>query len=211
MSNLFSPENPLIRFLHHFFDLMLLNALFIITCIPVFTIGAATSAMYHMTLIMIEGEDPYIAKGYFHSFKENFKQATLLWIPLFLAGLFFAVDLYIIYQVIDPGYSYFQFPVWFFIFIIISLMIYAFPLLGNYQNTTKQVLKNAILLSISNFPTTIFIVVLHLGIMYIASISAKSLVIVGSLALFFGFAGVAYFCSLFLARIFHKCEENEES
>lgn len=210
MSNLFSPENPLIRFLHHFFDLMLLNALFIITCIPFFTIGAATSAMYHMTLIMIEGEDPYIVKGYFHSFKENFKQATLLWIPLFLAGLFFAVDLYIIYQVIDPGYSYFQFPVWFFIFIIISLMIYAFPLLGNYQNTTKQVLKNAILLSISNFPTTIFIVVLHLGIMYVASLSAKSLVVVGSLALFFGFAGVAYFCSLFLARIFHKCEENEE-
>ena len=211
MNNLFNPENPIIRFLHHFFDVMLLNALFIITCIPIFTIGTAITAMYHMTLTMIDGEDPYIVKGYFRSFRENFKQATLLWIPLFLAGLFFAVDLYIIYQVIDPGYSYLQFPVWIFIFIIISLIIYAFPLLGNYQNTTKQILKNAILLSISNFPTTIFIVVLHLGIMYIASASAQSLVIVGSLALFFGFAGVAYFCSLFLAKIFHKCEENEES
>ena len=210
MKNLFHPENPIMRFLSHFYDLIVLNFLFILSCIPVFTIGAAISATYCITFKIIDGEEPYIIKGYIKAFKENFKQATLLWLPLLLGGVFFGADLFIIYFIIDSSYTFLQFPVWIFIFILVSLAIYAFPLLSCYQCDTKQLLKNAVLLSIANFPTTVFIVVLHLCILYIASSSGRSLVIVGSLALFFGCAGIIYFCSLFLLRIFQKCEENAD-
>lgn len=210
MKNLFNPENPLMKFLSHFFDIMVLNFFFIITSLPLFTIGASLSAAYHITLKLTDGEEPYIIKGYFKAFRENFRQATLLWIPLMAAILFFSADLFIIYCIIDKRYEFLQIPVWIFLFIIVSLIIYAFPLLSSYQCTTRQLLKNAVLLSIANFPTTVFIVVLHMGILYIASTSGRNLVIVGSLALFFGFAGIMYFCSLFLLRIFRKCEENAE-
>lgn len=210
MKNLFHPENPAMRFLSHFYDLIVLNFLFIISCIPLFTIGAAISATYSLTFKIIDGEEPYIIKGYSKAFKENFKQATLLWLPLLLAGIFFSADLFIIYFVIDSSYTFLQFPVWIFIFIIISLAIYAFPLLSYYQCGTGQLLKNAVLLSIANFPTTVFIVVLHLGILYIASTSGRNLVIAGSLALFFGCAGMIYFCSLFLLRIFKRCEDSTD-
>lgn len=205
MKNLFHPENPIIKLLSHFYDLMMLNFLFVLSILPVFTTGAALSAAYHITFKLIDGEEPYIIKGYFKAFKENFRQATLLWIPLLFAGIFFGADLFIIYNVIDNRYGFLQIPVWIFIFIIISLVIYAFPLLSAYQCTTKQLLKNAVLLSLANFPTTVFITVLHLGILYIAFSSGRNLVIVGSLALFFGCAGIIYFCSLFLLRIFKKC------
>lgn len=206
MKNLFHPENPITKFLSHFYDLMVLNFFFIITSLPVFTIGASICAAYHITLKLADGEEPYIIKGYFKAFRENFRQATLLWIPLLFAIIFFSADLFIIYNVIDKRYEFLQIPVWIFIFVIVSLIIYAFPLLSSYESSTKQLLKNAILLSLANFPTTIFISVLHIGIMYIASTSARNLVIVGSLALFFGFSGVMYFCSVFLLRIFRKCE-----
>lgn len=210
MKNLFNPENPVIKFLSHFYDLMVLNFFFIITSLPVFTIGASVCAAYHITLKLAEGEDPYIIKTYFKSFRENFKQATLLWIPILFAIAFFSADLFIIYNVIDKSYDFLQFPVWIIIFVIVSLMIYAFPLLSSYECSTKQLLKNAVLLSLANVPTTVFIVVLHLGILYIASTSGRNLVIVGSLALFFGFSALMYFCSLFLLRIFKKCEENTD-
>lgn len=206
MKNLFNPENPLMKFLSHFFDIMVLNIFFIITSLPLFTIGASLSAAYHITLKLVDGEEPYIIKGYLKAFRENFRQATLLWVPLMAAILFFSVDLFIIYRIIDKRYEFLQIPVWIFLFIIVSLVIYAFPLLSSYQCTTKQLLKNAVLLSIANFPTTVFIAVLHIGILYIASTSGRNLVIVGSLALFFGFAGIMYFCSLFLLRIFRKCD-----
>lgn len=210
MKNLFNPENPVIKFLSHFYDLMVLNFFFIITSLPVFTIGASVCAAYHITLKLAEGEDPYIIKTYFKSFRENFKQATLLWIPILFAIAFFSADLFIIYNVIDKSYDFLQFPVWIIIFVIVSLIIYAFPLLSSYECSTKQLLKNAVLLSLANVPTTVFIVVLHLGILYIASTSGRNLVIVGSLALFFGFSALMYFCSLFLLRIFKKCEENTD-
>lgn len=210
MKNLFNPENPVIKFLSHFYDLMVLNFFFIITSLPVFTIGASVCAAYHITLKLVEGEDPYIIKTYFKSFRENFKQATLLWIPILFAIAFFSADLFIIYNVIDKKYDFLQFPVWIIIFVIVSLMIYAFPLLSSYECSTKQLLKNAVLLSLANVPTTVFIVVLHLGVLYIASTSGRNLVIVGSLALFFGFSAFMYFCSLFLLRIFKKCEENTD-
>lgn len=210
MKNLFHPENPIMKFLSHFYDLIVLNFLFILSCIPVFTIGAAISATYCITFKIIGNEEPYIIKEYIKSFQKNFRQATLLWLPLLLGSIFFGADLFIIYFIIDSSYMLLQFPVWIFIFILISLAIYAFPLLSYYQCNTKQLLKNAVLLSIANFPTTIFIVVLHLSILYIASSSGRNLIIVGSLVLFFGCAGIIYFSSLFLLRIFQKCEENTE-
>lgn len=210
MKNLFHPENSLMKFLSHFFDLMVLNFFFIITSLPVFTIGASLSAAYHITLKLVNGEEPYVIKGYLKAFRENFKQATLIWIPLLAAILFFSTDLFIIYHVIDKRYEFLQVPVWIFMFVIVSLAIYAFPLLSSYRCATKQLLKNAVLLSLANFPTTVFIAVIHIGILYVASTSGRNLVIVGSLALFFGFAGVMYFCSLFLLRIFRKCEENAD-
>lgn len=210
MKNPFNPENPITKFLSHFYDLMVLNFFFIITSLPIFTIGASICAAYHITMKLVDGEDPYIIKGYFKAFRENFKQATLLWVPLLFAIIFFSADLYIIYNVIDKRYEFLQFPVWILIFVIVSLIIYSFPLLSSYECSTKQLLKNAVLLSLANFPTTIFIVVLHLAILYIASTSGRNLVIVGSLELFFGFAAFMYFCSLFLLRIFRKCEENTD-
>lgn len=211
MSNFFHPDNAVMRFLSNFCDLIMLNILFILTSIPIFTIGCAISSMYNITLKMIAGENPYIIKGYFKAFRLNFKQATAIWIPMGLASTFLLSEIYIIYNVIDPKYNFFQYPILILLYVIISILIYAFPMLSTYNNTTKSILKNSVLLSLGNIPTSIFIVVLHLGIGYFAISSNNNLVLVFSLLLFFGFAGIAYFCSLFLARIFEKCQVESTS
>lgn len=209
MNQIFNPDNPVMRFLSKFCDLMLLNILFLLTSVPIFTIGASTAAMYKITLQIVTNDDPYIIKGYFKAFRENFKQATLIWIPILFVLIFFAVDLYVVYNIIDPSYSYLQFPIWIIMFVILSIIIYAFPLIGRYETTSKHILKNSVLLSVANMPVTIMIIAIHVGIAYLASLSAKALIITISILLFFGFSAIAFFNSLFLIRIFFKCNPEE--
>ncbi len=211
MRHFFQPENPVMRLLSKAFDLMVLNILFLLSCIPVITTGAAISALYYMVLKMHKDEEPYIIKGYFRSMKDNFRQATLLWLPLLFAFFFFGTDLYIIYRVIDPSYNWLQIPVWIIIFVLVSILIYAFPMLSSFESSTKQILKNSVLLSLGNIPTTIFIVVTQILIIYLCLISNELLVLIGSVALFMGCALMAYFNGFFLERIFSRCMENENN
>ena len=87
MSNFFNMDNGLFRALGKLADLMLLNILFLVCSLPIFTIGASFTAMYYVTLKLAENEEGYIARGFLKSFKQNFKQATIIWLILLFFGI----------------------------------------------------------------------------------------------------------------------------
>ena len=64
MNRLFNIDNPVMQFLSKMFDLVVLNLIFILSCIPIITIGASISALYYVCLKMLRGEDPYICLLY---------------------------------------------------------------------------------------------------------------------------------------------------
>ncbi|MCR5747752.1 MAG: YesL family protein, partial [Lachnospiraceae bacterium] len=110
------------------FDLILLNICFVISCIPLLTIGAAMTAMYSVTLKMADGEWGYVVKHYTDSFLKNLKQATLLWLILVFIGGFFAADVYVLYFVLPEQYLLLQIVIWVLVFFCISAIIYVFPM-----------------------------------------------------------------------------------
>ena len=71
MSRFFNPDNPIMEFIAKIFDLILLNLIFIFSCVPIITIGASTSALSYVTLKMVRGEDPYIWQNFWKSFRQN--------------------------------------------------------------------------------------------------------------------------------------------
>ena len=77
MSNLFNPENKFFVFMGRVADLMILNFVCMICCIPIVTAGPAITAMYYTTLKMARNEETYILKGFFHSFRQNLKQGII--------------------------------------------------------------------------------------------------------------------------------------
>ena len=79
---IFDLDSPLMQFLNKMADLLWLNILTFICCIPIVTIGASLTAMHYMALKMVRNEECYITRGFFKSFKENFRQATLIWLLL---------------------------------------------------------------------------------------------------------------------------------
>ena len=96
MNRLFNIDNPIMQFISKIFDLVLLNLLFILFSIPVITAGASLSALYYVSLKILRGVDPYIWQNFFKAFRQNFKQATLVWILLLLAAVLLGMDFYII-------------------------------------------------------------------------------------------------------------------
>lgn len=87
LSGFFNYDNPVWRFIGKFGDLIILNVLWFVCSIPIFTIGASTTAVYYVTLKLARNDDGYTIRSFFKSFKENFKQATIIWLIMLAVGL----------------------------------------------------------------------------------------------------------------------------
>lgn len=87
MGRIFDMDSPVMRFLGRLADLMILNLVTLLCCLPVVTIGASLTAMHYVLLKMVRNEESYIVRSFFKSFKENFKQATVIWLIILLLSL----------------------------------------------------------------------------------------------------------------------------
>lgn len=193
-------------------DMVIINILFIICCIPVFTIGTAITALYSVTLKMAQNKEGYIVKSYFKAFKENFKQSTLIWIILLAILSVPCLDLYISSHIWSgTAQTLFTGLMTFTIVLVLFVMQYAFALQCTFENTIKNTMKNALLMSLAHLPWTFLITILNLS----------PIVIVMVLPQFFGaeifamwvlwFSVVAYINSFMFNRIFKKyIPEKEE-
>ncbi len=159
MGRFFSLDSPVMNFLGRVADLVWLNILYIICCIPIVTIGASTSALYYVTMKMVADEEGYITKSFFKSFKENFKQATVIWLIILLAGTIFFMD----FRILNAMEGTLDKVVYVLIcavaILFLFMTIYIFPLLAKFENTIKNSMKNAFLISIRHFPYTILLVI----------------------------------------------------
>ncbi len=204
MNDFFNPDKPFNRYLAKFFDLILLNIIFLISCIPVFTIGASITALYSITFKMLKDEDSDLLRRYIKAFKMNIKQATILWIPILFIFIFFLADLYIIYGLINPSYRILQYPVWFIIIILHCIAMYIFPLLSYFNSNNKLLIKNAVFMSIGHFPTTLIFLIVHVVIFSMCISIPNFIIIIFSFALFFGFSSLTYAYSFLFQNIFKK-------
>ena len=97
MNSIFSYESKLVQMLLKLADLMILNLLYVACCLPVITIGAATSAMYSIcTKLADKNQDVYVISGFFKAFASNFRQATLIWLIFLGIGAFLLFDLFLV-------------------------------------------------------------------------------------------------------------------
>jgi len=160
MSRFFDLDSPLMSGLNKMADLMILNILTIVMCIPVVTAGASITAMHYVCLKLVRNEETYIIKQFFKSFKENFVQSTAIW----FIKLALAVILYIDYRIAITSES--DLP---FIFVVglfavtvlaFALGLHAFALQAKFVNKVFVTIKNSVLVGLLIFPKTILMVLI---------------------------------------------------
>ncbi len=157
---LFDLESPLMQVLNKVADLMWLNVLTLICCIPIVTIGPSMTAMHYVALKMARNEECYIARDFFKSFKLNFKQATGIWLIMFFIILVLAGDFLIMKNMEMKFGSVIRV-----ILIVIALLflftsMFVFPVLAKFENTVMRTIKNAFFIGIMQFPKTILMMIL---------------------------------------------------
>ena len=150
MGKLFSPDSPAIKFLWKMADLIALNLIWIICCIPVVTIGPSTAAMYCVARDIAKGEWPGILKTFFKAFKENFKQSLLVFLILLIPIGLIAVYLFFAASGALDHSAWMKMLCYLGALIIGFIWTYAFPLLSYFDNTLGNTLKNAVLLPLAN-------------------------------------------------------------
>lgn len=206
MKGILNPNNPFFRFMNKVADLIILNLLCIICCLPIITIGPSITAMFYVALKLVRGEESYIIKGFFHSFRDNLKQGILIHIIMMIAAVIIFIDMYFCWQIQSSialcKYLFGLFSALAVIYLMI--FIYIYPLLARFSNTTKNMFLNALLMSIRHLPQTLIIMVLTVApfiLMFTHSIILEWGMMIYALL---GFSGMACISSFFFVRIFDK-------
>ncbi|MBR3246772.1 MAG: DUF624 domain-containing protein [Clostridiales bacterium] len=200
-SSFFNPKSAGTRFLTNICNLIIVNLIFMISCIPVFTIGASITALYRITIAILAGDNPAVLRDYWKCFKDNFLKATGLQFLYLALTAFFVFELYMIRIMLDEQFQWTSFIAYFFLVAIAASSFYAFPLLAWFDETFKQLLKNSVLIAVSNLPVTIMYIAISAGLAFLLY---QFTTITMSIMIFMGFSVLALFYSLFLKKIFEK-------
>ena len=154
MKGLFHTDSTLYRILSFIADLVMLNLLALICSIPIVTIGAVSTALIYSTEKLGKG-DGALVTSFFHSFKQNFRQSTLLWVLLLLCAA--AIGFCIVFCRLLGNV-----PI--LIVAIVALVIWGavsswvFPLAAKFYFPTKSAFRNAALCAIAYWPVSLVMI-----------------------------------------------------
>ena len=150
-----------------------LNLLWFVCSLPIVTIGASTTALYYCCLKIVRDQDNHIGAMFFRAFRNNFKQATVLWLILLGVGLFLGADGYIVYHLRQSSLG----PagvLWTLVLAVliaaavvyVIVLLHVFPLLASVSNTNAAMLKNAFLIGTHYLFATILVFAVHFAMFF---------------------------------------------
>lgn len=150
MERFFNIDNPVWRFIGNIADMFLLSLFWYLCCLPVFTIGAGSTAMYYVTLKLTSNQEGYTIAGFWRSFRMNLRQSTIIWLIFLGIALILGADIY--WSLFSPSSMSMLFLPAFGILILLYLLnlFFIFPLLARCDNTTKALLKMNFVMSLRN-------------------------------------------------------------
>ena len=198
MGNLFNMDNAFFRFMGKLFDVVALNLVFIIVCIPIVTIGPAISALYYASVKSIRRDRSYPIKEFFKAFKRDFKQSFIVGLILVLAAVIIYVDIRFVVDYIKNDFTAMRY-VYLVIGLVISFIsVYIFPLISRFSLKISGLFRLSFYLAIRHLLTTIVSIILLFGGFVLVYISA-------GLALLFVPVLVNLLISIMMEKVLVKC------
>lgn len=198
MARIFDLDNPFFSAVSKILSVIGLNFLWLALCVPVVTAGASCTAFYYTIQKNIKNSRGYMFSDFMKSFKENFKQATGIWMILLAVLTLFLLDLAAVKTLIHMG----RIPEgtqYFFYILMILIGVYAvwtFACLARFENTVRQTMKNAALLMISSLPVSLAVFALAAGAALIIWLMPVAVLVMPATAL--------WLASVLLEKVFRK-------
>lgn len=193
------------------FDLILLNILWLLCSVPFITIGASTTALYSVMLKIAANEEGYIIRGFWTAFKKNFKQSTLVWLILLTVGAVLGMDIMIISGklqgvLLNAGLLLIG------IVSVIYLieLAFVFPIIAKFENSTLNIMKNAVLIPLTRLPFMLPILILTAACLILTFINQTTIMAGAVIWSVIGAALLAFANSFLIREMFKPFVRNEE-
>lgn len=202
MKERFHLNSPIIQFFSSLTDLVVLNVLWLICCLPIFTAGAATAALYQTTFAHLTKTDDAVVKPFFCAFRSNFKQATLCFLPL---AAFLILLVFEVFYLITHGQGI---AILFLLFLVIFLacgcMTHIFPLISRFQMNGKALIRTSFSLTLLHIPVTLAVIILFILPVVLLIFNPSLFIRLGILWAAVWYSLIAYFFGMYLLWIWKK-------
>ena len=201
MRSLFDPESPILQFITKIVYSVWLNILWFVCCIPVVTIGPATTALFYACQKMARDEEGYITRSFFHSFRENLKQGIVIGMIMTVSGAVLIFDGFVLARLYKTSPFWAILTAVFIVACIAWLIIFmwVFPLLAHFDNTTAAMFRNAIMLGMRFLVCTALMAAVYI-------VMALLIIHVMTPLIIFGMGTCAFINSILLKNILIQLE-----
>lgn len=201
-----TPDSKFVILCNRLLALVRINFLWLVCCLPVFTIGAATTAML-TCLYAFREEADCGGKVFFRAFRAAFPKATVLWLLI----LFFAAMLVLDYTLI----AYMDFPgrmavIVLIFFLALALVLFSgliFPLLSQFPGKIKEMVVNAVLLCIAYLPKMLLVTAMNLLPVLVFLLLPQVFILLGFIWLVCGFSLIGLYDIHVIEGIFSQFRE----
>ncbi len=166
-------------FTSRFWQLVVLNLMYVFACLPIITIGPATAGFTYVLRNYSEGKPVYLFSDFMEKCKENFKQ-----------GLFvFLLDAVLIFMMVFAYFSWSTPSFWMvnettslipdwlrpaalvFVFVLLYIFIsanfYIYPMMVSFRLTMKQLIRNSIILGVYKIGKNLLMILFTLAVFLI--------------------------------------------
>ncbi len=200
----FSMESPLWRFFEFLADIFAVNVLFVLTSIPIVTIGASISAMDAVFFEKRENKLVSIRSTYFRAFKDNFVRSTILWL-LYVAFVAMCIlDVNVAINLNGSIRPVFMAALGAILFVITMILIYSLAMNARFVNSFADTLIKSMMIAVLSFPYTLTIFLLIVVAIGLTISSYSAILISFSIWITIGFGLIGYISAICLLRAFRR-------
>lgn len=204
MSSFFNYDNMFFRAFDKIINIFYISVLWIVFSIPIFTIGASTTAMYYTVNKVLSHGRSYVFKEFWGAFRANFKQSTVIWLILLAVAAVMGFDAYIMQQFDDAGNKLGRLYIFFEVMIGFEVIwaLYIFPSIARFENTNRAIMKNAALMAVAHLPRTLLMAVILVAFLLLDWILPFLIIFIP--------AAFMWIWNLILEKIFRKYMSEED-
>lgn len=203
---IFDINNPIMRYVIKIFDCMCLSVLWLVMCLPIFTIGASTTAMFAVIHRYIRLEEEGLWKTFWKAFREELKRSTLCWFAGLLILLLLVVDALVFRTMVLKGQLLGN--LYWLILLLMGIeatwLIYLFAYIERFTGGVKDSMRFSLLMMILHPIKSLTILALVLGSAALIILAPGLLTIVP--------AALCWLCDIVVASVFvlHLREEDRQ-
>lgn len=166
MGKIFRFDSKFGQLMGKLMDCAALSLLWLVFCMPVFTAGAATTALYYTALKAIRKDTGYVVKEFWHAFKANFKQSTIVLAIAIALVIGWGVLCMTMYEHSGSNLTV-AYIIYFVVLAFFAMWFhYIFSYIARFQDKLSTVFKNTLYICLSNFPYSLLTVTMFALVLF---------------------------------------------